>query len=97
MLSFIDIKVVNPILSESETREVIVHALTDTDTFEFILFQEQEADNGWLLDDVSYIYYKNDKSNKFRLHIPQLQINEYQNFFLDHKELRQNLFPRETI
>jgi hypothetical protein len=97
MLSFIDIKVVDPILSESETRELIVHGLTDTDTFEFILFQEEEADHGWLLDDQAYIYYKNDKSNKFRLHIPQLQINEYQSFFLDHEKLRRNLFPRETI
>lgn len=65
------------------SKEIVVHGKTDTDTFEFILFQPTEGAE-FLLDELAYIYYKNDEANAFQIFIQPNQFQEYQSFLANH-------------
>ncbi|MBM6617463.1 hypothetical protein [Bacillus suaedaesalsae] len=65
------------------SKELVVHAKTDTDTFEFIMFQPAEGAE-WLLDELAYIYYKNDESNALQIFIQPNQFKEYQAYLVNH-------------
>jgi hypothetical protein len=84
LIPFVDVKVIKSTMLGGGSQELVVHGITDTDTFEFILFRESEASTTWLLDELAYIYYKNDEKNAFQLFIQPNQFAEYQNFFSNH-------------
>lgn len=87
MINFVDVKVVKATALGGGSKEIVVHGITDTDTFEFILFKESEASTHWLLDELAYIYYKNDQSNAFQIFIQPNQFAEYQEFFSTHEKV----------
>lgn len=91
LIHFIDVKVVKTIPLSGGSKEMIVHGVTETDTFEFILFQETGAKDGWLLDELAYIYYRNDEANAFQLFIQPNQAEEYQSFLIKHENVRSHL------
>lgn len=70
--------------------ELVVHGLTDTDTFEFILFRGSETSD-WLLDELAYIYYKNNEKNAFQIFIQPGQFQEYQEFIANHPTVKNNV------
>jgi hypothetical protein len=84
LINFVDVKVVKTTDLGGGSKELVLHGITDTDTFEFILFKASEASNEWLLDELAYIYYKNDEKNAFQIFIQPNQVKEYQNFLSNH-------------
>jgi hypothetical protein len=87
LIQFKDVKVVKSTILGGGSQELVVHGITDTDTFEFILFRESET-SGWLLDELAYIYYKNDEKNAFQLFIQPNQFAEYQDFISNHVNIK---------
>lgn len=87
MINFEDVVIKKSTSLGGGSKEVVVHAKTDTDTFEFILFQPNENAD-WLLDELAYIYYKNDEKNALQIFIQPNQFQEYQTFLANHPAVR---------
>lgn len=89
MIQFSEVKVVKSTSLGGESKEIVVHGLTDTDTFEFILFKDS-ADSDWLLDELAYIYYRNDRKNAFQIFIQPNQFSEYQQYIASHPDVKEH-------
>ncbi|WP_456278375.1 hypothetical protein [Bacillus sp. AK128] len=83
MIQFVELKVVKSTSLGGDSKEIVVHGLTETDTFEFILFKDSVAAD-WLLDELAYIYYRNDEKNAFQIFIQPTQFKEYQELIANH-------------
>ncbi|WP_246944695.1 hypothetical protein [Bacillus pinisoli] len=87
MIQFSEVKIVKSTNLVGDSKEIVVHGLTDTDTFEFILFRDK-ATSEWLLDELAYIYYRNDQSNAFQIFIQPNQFPEYQQYLAHHPNVK---------
>jgi hypothetical protein len=90
MIQFSELKMVKSTNLGAGSTELVIHGLTDTDTFEFILFRSSETAD-WLLDELAYIYYKNNEKNAFQIFIQPNQFQEYQDFIVNHPTVKNNV------
>ncbi|KAA0549113.1 hypothetical protein FZW96_04155 [Bacillus sp. BGMRC 2118] len=87
MIQFEDLFIKKSTSLGGGSKELVIHAKTDTDTFEFIMFQPTEGAE-WLLDELAYIYYKNDENNALQIFIQPNQFKEYQSYLAEHPVVR---------